>query len=173
MVSFATLPGARSHGRPGRVSLYTDAVLRALRGAAGDDSDDEWWVSTSRLHEAVSRFLKEPLFAGEIVGVQIPAVNELALFPLHRLRALPVVPVYVTCMPEEGNETAEFVCRQGAEERARRPVTAVAVDTPADRWAVDLPFGHYEFEAKVAPDDVRTRAREARPFNTVRLEKAT
>ena len=55
--------------------------------------------------------MKEPVFAGKVAGVQVPAVNGMPVFDLHLLVGLPVVPVYVTCVPQEANGTAEFVGR--------------------------------------------------------------
>jgi hypothetical protein len=41
---------------------------------------------------------------------------------------------------------------------------------PTGRWLLDLALGEYEFEARLAPDDVRIRSREVRPvFRTVDL----
>ncbi len=170
VIYYSTLAGDLSHARPNSVSLFTEATLRALRGAGSDNPDEEWWVNTSRLHEAVDHFMKEPVFAGKVAGVQVPAVNGMPVFDLHLLVGLPVVPVYVTCVPQEANGTAEFVCRQGGAEKSRRAVGALDPADPTGRWLLDLALGEYEFEARLAPDDVRVRSREVRPvFRTVDL----
>jgi hypothetical protein len=174
MVYYSTLAGDLSHARPNSVSLFTQAILRALLGAGSDNPDDEWWVNTSRLHEAVDHFMKQPVFAGKVAGVQVPAVRDLPVFDLHQLIGLPVVPVYVGCVPEEANGTAEFVCRQSGAEKSRRAVGALDAADPTGRWVLDLDLGEYEFEARLAPDDVRVRSKAIRPlFQIVKLEKAT
>ena len=169
---YSTLAGDLSHARPNSVSLFTGAILRALRGAGSDDPDGMWWVSTSGLHESVDHFMKEPVFAGKVAGVQIPAVNAMPVFQVHQLAAPPIVPVYVGCMPEEGNDTAEFICRRGGAELSRRAVGDLDSDDPTGRWLLDLPFGEYEFEARLASDDVRLQARQIRPpYRVVKLER--
>jgi hypothetical protein len=167
---YSTLAGDLSHARPNSVSLFTEAALRALRGAGSDDPTEEWWVSTSRLHEAVDHFMKEPVFAGKVAGVQIPAVKEMPVFSVHKLTEPPIVPVYVGCVPQEANGTAEFICRQGGAEKSRRAVGELDPADPTGRWLLDLELGEYEFEARLAPDDVRVRSKEIRPiFRTVDL----
>ena len=163
MTYYATLAGDFSHARPNSVSLFAEATLRALRGAGSDDPTNEWWVNTNRLHEAVVHFMKEPVFAGKVAGVQIPAVNLTSGFDLHQLTGLPVVPVYIGCSPPEGNDIAEFVCRQDGTERSRRAVGELDPADPTGRWLIDLVLGAYEFEARLAPDDVRVQVRQIRP----------
>ena len=59
--------------------------------------------------------------------------------------------------------------RAGAE-KSRRAVGALDPADPTGRWLLDLALGEYEFEARLAPDDVRVRSREVRPvFRTVDL----
>jgi hypothetical protein len=168
---YSTLAGDLSHARPHSVSLFTDATLRALHGAGSDNpnDDEEWWVNTSRLHEAIDHFMKQPVFAGQVAGVQTPAVNGMPVFRVHQLTGPPIVPVYVGCEPQEANGTAEFVCRQGDDEKFRRAVGELGAD-PAGRWHLNLEFGRYEFEARLAPNDVRVRAKEVRPiFGEIKL----
>lgn len=160
---YATLAGDLSHARPDSVSLFTQALLRGLRGAGSDDPEGDWRVTTSRLQEAIDHFLKQPVFAGKVAGVQVPVVGELPVFDLHELTAAPIVPVYVGCSPPEVNATAEFVCRQAGSERLRRAVADVDSEDPQAEWAFDLEFGEYEFAATLAPGEVRTKTLTVRP----------
>jgi hypothetical protein len=170
---YSTLAGDLAHARPDSVSLFTEAMLRALRGAGSDNPAGEWWVNTSRLHEAVDHFLKEPVFAGTVAGVQTPAVTSMPVFPVHQLTAPPLVPVYVSCVPPEDNGTAEFICRERGVELSRRAAGELDGLDPAGRWLLDLPFGEYEFEVRLPPDEVRVQSREIRPvFRTVDLGRA-
>lgn len=147
---FATLAGDKAYSRPDTVSLFTDALLRSLRGAASDNpQDDEWRVNTARLQEAISHFMKEPVFAGEVANVQVPVANELADFELHHLTAEPEVPVYVGCDPDaDSNELAEFVCLVGDEERDRRPLAGMDASDPKREWVLSLMHGDYHFRAE-------------------------
>ncbi len=166
---YATLGGDRSHARPGRVSLFTEALLKSLRGAGSDDPEGDWRVSTSRLQEAIDHFMKQPIFAGAVAGIQVPTVGELPVFDVHFLPADPVIPVYVGCQVPEENAQASFICRQGSLEHGRR-TSADAGEDPTCEWAIELPFGNYEFEATIGAADVRRKSVTIRPsYRRVKL----
>jgi hypothetical protein len=154
---FATLAGDKAYSRQDEVSLFTEALLRSLKGAASDNpEEDEWRVNTVRLQEAISHFMKEPIFAGEVAGVQVPVANELAEFPLHQLTSEPEVPVYVGCDPDiDSNELAEFVCLVGADEKGRRKLVDVDPANPKSEWALSLSHGDYLFRAEFAGGQAR------------------
>ncbi len=164
---YATLGGDRSHARHGQVSLFTEALLKGLRGAGSDDPEGEWQVTTIRLHEAIDHFMKEPQFAGAFAGVQVPNVMEMPVFDLHQLPGAPIVPVYVGCQEPGANAGAEFVCRQAGLEQLRRAAVdmdGLDDDDDADsEWAIELAFGEYEFEAQLGAQDVRTKSITVRP----------
>ncbi|MFF3612085.1 caspase domain-containing protein [Streptomyces sp. NPDC002580] len=169
---YATLAGDRSHARPGQVSLFTEALLRSLNGAASDDPEGDWRVNTSHLLEAIDHFMHQPEFAGAVAGVQVPSVGELPVFVLHELPGPPVVPVYVGCERAQENAEAEFVCREGGLERFRRPAGAADEEDPESEWAIELRFGEYDFEARLGDEDVRTKSVTVRPvFRRVQLVK--
>ncbi|MER5466051.1 caspase family protein [Streptomyces sp. NPDC002668] len=169
---YATLDGERSHARPGQVSLFTEALLKSLAGPGSDNTEGDWRVITSRLHEAIDHFMKQPQFAGAIAGVQVPTVGEMPVFDLHQLREVPIVPVYVGCSPPHDNAAAEFTCRQPGRADLRRTAADTDGENPDSEWSLELAFGLYEVEAKVSAQDVRTRSIEARPpFRRIGLVK--
>jgi hypothetical protein len=154
---YATLAGAKAYARENSVSLFTEALLRAFRGAGSDDPQGRagaWRVNTARLQEAIDHFMKEPVFAGEIVGVQVPVTGQLPVFVLHYLHDPPEVPVYVGCDVADDNALAEFVCLQGGAERARRALAEVDPENPQREWSLPLKFGDYDFRAEFAGDGI-------------------
>ncbi|MEU2073523.1 caspase family protein [Streptomyces sp. NPDC013489] len=162
-VYFATLHGQESFGRAGRVSLFTDALLRSFDGAGSENTQGRVWrVTTQTLMHAISQFMRAIPFAGTLAGAAVPASPESFDFDFHELRGDPVVPVYVGCDPAEDNARAEFVCRHPAQEERRRPPPA---DGEADdgEWPLFLPFGRYEVEALLGPGDTRRETFDARP----------
>jgi hypothetical protein len=168
---YATLAGDRSHARPGKVSLFTEALLKALGGAASDNPEGDWRVTTARLQEAVDHFMKERSFAGVIAGVQVPVVGEMPVFEFHHLPGPPMVPVYITCLPSQDNAVAEFVCRNHGQVQSRRLKTEIDVSNPTAEWAFELLFGDYEFEASVAMQDIRCAQINVRPtYRRVKLQ---
>jgi hypothetical protein len=171
---YATLAGDMSHAIPGHVSLFTDALLRGLRGVGSDNpEDDVWRVSTSRLQEAIHHFMTQPTFAGRLAGVQVPTVRELPVFDLHQLTKLPVVPVYVGCRDPAYNQTADFCCLRDGELCDQRPAVDADPADPLAEWPVNLEFDRYNFEAKVA-NDVWSKSIQVRPtYRRIRLEPQT
>jgi len=158
---YATLAGNRAYARENRVSLFTEALLRSLRGAASDDPEGpagDWRVNTTRIQEAIDHFLKEPVFAGEIAGVQVPVTGQLPVFVFHHLTGQPEVPVYVGCETREENVLAEFVCVQGGVEKARRGRTDIDPADPLCEWSLPLPFGDYAFRAEFPAGQPRSIA---------------
>jgi hypothetical protein len=168
---YATLAGSPSHARPNRRSLFTEALLRAFKGAGSDDPEGDWRVSTSQLHTAIDHFMKQQVFAGTVAGVQAPTVGELPVFDLHYLSDPPVVPVYVGCQQVADNAESTFVCRRSGQERLRRDVADVDGERPDADWPIDLPFGEYEFEARVrGGPDVWSKTLTVRPvYRKVKL----
>jgi hypothetical protein len=167
---YATLDGARSHARPGEVSLFSEALLRSLRGAASDDDEGkgDWRVRTGRLGDAIGHFMSRPSFAGKVAKVQHPPAAT-SPFEVHHLAKDPVVPVYVGCQSREENLAATFVCRRGQQEIRREPGIIVEDDDTGE-WVDMLDFGRYEFEALLAEHDVRKTEVDVRPMSTrVRL----
>jgi hypothetical protein len=160
---YATLAGDLSHARPGEVSLFTQALLRGLRGAGSDDPEGDWRVTTILLQQAIDHFMKQPIFAGQVAGVQVPVVGELPGFDLTELTAPPTVPVYVGCVPPDDNATAGFVCRHGGAECGRRDAGNADPADPVAEWTLDLPYGEYEFEATLGPGEVRSKSLTIRP----------
>ncbi|MEH0416624.1 caspase family protein [Streptomyces sp. B21-083] len=172
---YATLAGDSSYGRTDEVSLFTEALLKSLAGAASDDPEGDWQVNTSQLLTAIDHFMHQPSFAGPVANVQVPSVGELPVFVLHQLAGTPVVPVYVGCDPAEDNAEAEFVCRedgQDGRERLRRAAGDIDTDDPECEWAIELGFGNYVFEAHLGDHEVRTKPVTVRPvFRRVQLGK--
>jgi Caspase domain len=168
---FATLAGEMSHAITGKVSLFTDALLRGLRGVGSDNpEDDVWRVNTKDLQGAIHHFMTQPTFAGKLAGLQVPTVRELPIFNLHQLTTLPVVPVYVGCKDPIYNLTADFLCRSKGMLCAERPAASADPADPSAEWKVDLAFDRYEFEAAVA-GDVWSKSMDVRPtYRRVRLE---
>jgi len=160
---YATLAGDLSHARPGEVSLFTQALLRGLRGAGSDDPEGDWRVTTILLQQAIDHFMKQPMFAGKVAGVQVPVVGELPGFDLTELTAPPTVPVYVGCAPPDDNATAEFVCRRAGAECGRRAADGADPADPVAEWSLDLPFGEYEFQATLGAGEVRSKSLMVRP----------
>ncbi len=153
---YATLSGMKAFARPGEPSVFTQALLRSLKGAASDDSEGDWRVNTARLQESVTHFMREEVFAGEVAGVQVPVAGNLPVFELHRLRSDPVVPVYVGCEHADDNAVATFRCAQDGATVHERPPGDADLNDPELPWVVDLAFGRYDFSVEIDGQPPRT-----------------
>uniref|UniRef100_A0AAU2JL84 Caspase family protein n=1 Tax=Streptomyces sp. NBC_00049 TaxID=2903617 RepID=A0AAU2JL84_9ACTN len=163
-VIYATLHGEEAVARAGGVSLFTDALLRSFDGAGSENTEDHVWrVTTITLLRATVRFMSEPSFAGSLARSSTPVSRESFDFDFHELRGEPVVPVYIGCKDPEDNARAEFVCRHPEQEEKRRPPPVPGDEPDLREWALFLPFGRYQVEAVLGPDDVRSDELDARP----------
>jgi Caspase domain len=141
-IYYSTIAGEDAYGRPDEPSPFTAALLLALNGAGGDDSEGDWRVSSTRLKEAIDYFLKRSADAGQ-GRVQVPATGELTSFYLHYLERPPEVPVTICCRPDTAHADAELSYSVGGLERERRAPTE-------GEWEITLPVGSYEFAAEFA-----------------------
>lgn len=169
---YSTFSGDRAFARSGEVSLYTQALLKSLLGAASDDAEGDWRVNTARLQEMVTHFMSEEHFAGEIVGVQVPVAGQLPVFEIHHLKTDPIVPVYVGCRPPTDNAAANLICLQDGTVVDQRAIAEVDPEHPERDWVLDLDLDHYAFEAHLAGAPVRTAGVDVRPpYRRVPLEE--
>ncbi|MGW7088968.1 caspase family protein [Streptomyces sp. NPDC054871] len=161
---YATVHGEESFARADDVSLFTSALLRSFDGAGSENTEDRVWrVTIDTLKHAITRFMKEPSFAGTLTSAATPVSAESFDFDFHELRRDPVVPVYIGCRPKEDNALAEFICRRDGHEERRRPPPESGEEPDVREWALFLPFGRYEVEADLGPGDVREDQLDARP----------
>ena len=172
MTYFATLSGYSAYARENDVSLFTQALLRGLRGAGSDNIDDDWRVTTSQLAAAIADFMERRVLAGNAVHAQAPTVTDLAVFDLHYLPGEPVVPVYVSCDPPEDNSGVEFVCSRDGQVQSRRTLLDVNADDPAAEWYLELVRGDYQFDVVDAGRGIRSIKKGLRPaFTPVKFKR--
>ncbi len=165
-VFYATLSGSSAYGRANRPSQYTEALLKALAGAA-DNADDEdiWRVDTHNLNRGIDFLLKRAAERGAGLA-QVNSVDNLSVFDFHELKDAPQVPVVVGCRPENVNKDAELTCHDGT------AGTQVGLGDEFG-WDIDLTPGSYSFSATVIQDPDRngTKQRDIRPpYRRVKVE---
>lgn len=172
-VFYSTLGGAQAYGVPEAPSLFTAALLRALAGAAGDDSSGVWQIDTTSMKRAIDHFMREPIDAGEQTAVQIPPTSDLVTFELHRFAIPPKAPVYVRCSPTNAIATASLSCIRNGRVVGERPADSVDPEKPDRDWVVDVEPGQYEFRASFSTGAEGSQMLDARPmFRRVTLEGA-
>jgi hypothetical protein len=162
-VYYATLPGANAYGRPGRPSLFTEALLRALAGPGSDDNDGNWRVRTDALSSGLNQVLRRVAAAAGVEERVPAAVDHLTPFVLHHLPDVPRdVPVDVICEPMERSANVRLSCEGLAARHERAPAAGI--------WNLDLDAGPYAFGAHGQAGQRRREVDVRPPFRAVRLE---
>lgn len=144
-VFYATLPGATAYGIPGRPTLFTEALLKALDGAGSDDIPRKgvWRIQTDCLNRGIDFILRQRA-PGIGDGDQLAYVEHLTRLAIHDLPRRPSVPVEIACENDSQTEAAVF-SYQGTSGNDRR------VPPRAEPWQLDLDEGEYDFEAELQP----------------------
>jgi hypothetical protein len=160
---YSSLAGDAAYARPNQPSVFTEALLRSLRGAGSDDAEGDWRVSTTRLLDALDYFMRREFRSGAD-RVQIPAVGDQSKVELHYL-AEPKVPVEVYCEPDRYTAEAVFTCRSHGAEVPGLPEKGAA------HWAIELGAGEYEFQASGNGFRTGSTSQYVRPaYRVVRVE---
>lgn len=139
---FSALPGTAAYGRPGRPSLYTSALLKAMGGPGAVLRESTWEIQPSALSLALWRLLKAE--AARYGATQACSADHVSDFPLHELPGLPDVPVTVRCNKPINLATAMLRVVSNTVSREQPP----PVPSP---WSLDLPVGMYQFVAEPEP----------------------
>lgn len=165
-VYYGTMAGTRAFGRSGKPSFFTEALLKALRGAGADDTTGSWAVQTDCLHRGVTHHLKRAV-ANTAAAGQLSSANYVGPpLAIHPLDFPAEIPVDVSCNPAAINGQAVMEVR-GNNVLLRR--------TPAHHssWQIELDHGDYDFGAQVAGPPVRAASAKVSispPYRNVRIQ---
>ena len=139
----ATDIGASAYGLTGQASLFTQALLGAMRGPACREKDDYWEIQAPALAEGINKYIATLNYQTQLQYCQ-PIANgrELAL---HRLRAEPEVVVKVFTRDPANLKKSVLVCLREPDFRMEK----TKLSAP---WSIALTRGKYRFEARLATD---------------------
>ncbi len=138
-VFYSTLAGSPAYARERKPSIFTDALLFGLNGAAATDSEGDWRVTAMRLKEALDFRLERDL---KTLGrAQVPATDNAVPMELHYLKTEPTGTAIIACDPGEATRHATLAWDVGGVTERRR-------GTRKGEWVLELPAGSYEFRAE-------------------------
>jgi len=137
-VFFSTLADTKAYSRPGKVSLFTDALLETLAGAGSGDETGTWEVKTARVAEALEYLMRQASEALRMPQAQIPSQDSFAQVPLNTL-VMPSIPVWVRVEPPLVQALATLRCQGGAINAKRAP--------KKEPWRLTVTPGKYSFYA--------------------------
>jgi Caspase domain len=173
---YATVPGASAYGRRGGTTLFAEALLHCLDGAAADlidvDGDEAWRVGSHGLSSALSVYLSD-LAEQEDVAQEYRGDNIGPDFFIHELPEPPAATIEIRIEPEPALAFAAVSVFDDAGALAFRVPKPLAPHP----FRFELPAGYYSIGADIDPPDTRfqprpPRGRLARPplhLRTIRL----
>lgn len=149
-IFYSSLANAKAYARPGKVSVFTEALLDTLGGAGSGDEMGPWEVKTAKITEALHYLMVEASRALKMAQDQVPSNGgNFAQFSLNTLD-VPTVPVIVRVEPPETLKKAVLRCEGQAIHEQRPP--------KAEPWRFSVTPGIYSFfadfksgELKAAP----------------------
>jgi hypothetical protein len=148
-IFYATTQGSRAYSLQGQPSLFSQALLKSLRGAGSQRPAHTWLVKPGNLYIGLD-FVLQRLVEGAQGALQVCSSDNLVnAFALHYLPGEPTLPVAVGCVPDKATAAAELSCMLPDGSSQVRPAQPAQ---PA-RWDLDLPPGNYEFRARFAAGD--------------------
>ncbi|MBB5427474.1 hypothetical protein HDG40_005653 [Paraburkholderia sp. JPY158] len=148
---WASNVGNRAMGyRDGRPSVFAEAVLASLLGAAARKERNGYRISTSRLKEAIDAYVRERApRARQVTDLRSTTLD----FTIAELQNLPVVPVTVRCDDESIRGPAQFSYWSHPKRDGDAALdTRELADAP---WHIDVAAGLYDFAAEFADADLR------------------
>jgi hypothetical protein len=163
-VFYATMNGFKAFALPGQPTIFTDALLKALRDLAADDEMGDWRVSTNKIQTAVEHVAARQSM--EMKKQQVPTADDIANIHINFLAAPPQALVYVKSNPPEALAAASLTYQ---------PAGGAALPAPPagrndKEWVLQLPSGSYDFTVTFAakpPCTVPNSVRPAFRFVTV------
>lgn len=146
---WASNVGHRATGyKDGRPSVFSEAVIAALLGAAARRERSRYLINTSRMKEAIDAYVR-----ARAQGVrQVTELRSTTFdFAIAELQNPPIVPVTVRCLDDSFLPDAQFSYWSHPR---RQGDIALQSRAPADvPWHVDIAMGLYDFDAHFAGSD--------------------
>lgn len=136
---FSTVADAAAYSRPGKPSIFTDAVIAALSGAGSGDSNGPWEVTATRLQTALDAIMREESQALGLERSQTPSADAVVELTLNTVAA-PQVPIFVRVEPAAAHAIAKLRCEGPECHRRLKP--------SAEPWRFQARTGVYDFVAE-------------------------
>ena len=139
----ATAGNEKALGPENGVSYFTQALIRALSGAAATTSaDGSWEVTSGRIAAEITRILR---LVKEEEGFKQRCSSQVTDSTVLVRNVQPKVAVVLSCSPDEANQAADLKWTQLAV--AGQPKTLQHVGGP---WRIELDAGFWEAQANFA-----------------------
>jgi hypothetical protein len=141
---FSTELDRQTFGRANEQTLCAKAFLRSMRGACSRVENDNWYVTTHRMREALTDFQNRELQKGDMK--QDADANRHAFIHLRRLPGKPLIPVFVQVDETRLMPDVRLTAIGGM----KPPPTISGCQT--EEWETALEIGSYDFTAEYLKD---------------------
>jgi len=150
----ATVEGESAFGRPGEPSLFTDALLQALKGGGTDNRYPpyDWRIEVGHLNDAIEFLVRRRAEREGLGLLQIPSAQELLPVQLGKISGAPLVPVGLRCAPGEATAAGQFICPDQAQWKSGQPDPLIPMGT--HKFEVTFSDSRYtagSFEMEIRP----------------------
>jgi hypothetical protein len=163
-IYYGAVPGITAFGRTGKPSFFTEALLKAFRGAGADDISGTWALQTDTLGRGIHHQLRRAVATTAAAGQLSMASHIGAPLAFHELAGLPECPVDVVCDPESEIASATLEVSGNGVRKTRDPDPSL--------WGLDLTLGDYHFKAKVGMPSIKSGlcvSRVAPPYRSIKI----
>jgi hypothetical protein len=140
-VFYATLNGFKAFALSGKPTIFTDALLKALRDLAADDEMGDWRVSTNKIQPAVEHVAERQSL--NIRTRQVPTADDVSNIHVNFLAQPPRALVYVKCDPPEPLATSSLTYQTAGS--GNNPLPVLPSGLNGTEWVLELPTGNYDF----------------------------
>jgi hypothetical protein len=142
-VFYATLAGDAAFSRSGQVSVYTEALIKALRISAHCNGPDNIWrVDPPLLTQGISNIIRLECKRNGLTTLQINP-TDISDLTICELGKEPAVTVNACCDPESQNVAASLGCTDGTNQYKQSVPSLYG-------WDTELVSGRYNFFAEVS-----------------------
>ncbi|MCP4185157.1 MAG: hypothetical protein GY761_17910 [Hyphomicrobiales bacterium] len=170
-IFYSTLSGDAAHGRKGKSSIFTEALVDSLNdfAAVDNEGEDDWRVSNFTLSRTLDHLMKREMQNGTNL-TQVPDSTEIRdEFYLNHLKSTPKTNLYIESNPEDKLEKAHLHCTVDDTFLIERD------PEPGKEWSVSIPSGEVSVNATLDGElnprpDKQVHA--SPPFKRVRLDLA-
>jgi len=151
-VFFSTLAGAQAYGRKGKVSVFTEALMKGLKDWGANDFNGGWEIWTDGLSHALKFHMDRAGFGKK----SVPNIGNMSSFAFHNVTGIPKALAIVEPRQPLFGGTFVLSCRDAADVPQRVPGTAAP-------WEFELTAGRYKFQVGTPQATSPVKEREIRP----------
>jgi hypothetical protein len=137
---YATLAGQSAYGRTGKMTVFTDALIRTLGGFGSEECNGKWEVNSNTIKDGLDVLLHH-LLRNSIELEQLVNAETCGRVKFHILEKDPQVILEFGCLPQTRNEDAVLLLKRSDQNKPKERKYR------EENWVIEVVTGDYEFDA--------------------------